>query len=159
MVRAEHGPLGQGRGSHVPHASASVVLAPALNFKHNFKYAKLEGDFEMATYFRNPDTGQVVRATGGFTWLCQLLVSPIHFSIHNMWKHAAISLVAWIVTLSFSGILYAFLGYSIIKNHYRQLGWKEVPPDLIDIARAQYKNKITLTKRDLSGNEFGEPRL
>jgi len=102
----------------------------------------------MAAFFRDQNA-VVVKATGPFTWLWQLLFSPLHFAYHGIWGQAAISLAAMIFTFGLSFIVYAFIGKGIIQNHYRTSGWKEVPSDLLDKARAQYAAKATLTEDDL----------
>jgi hypothetical protein len=103
----------------------------------------------MATYFQDPSTKQVVQATGGLTWLWQLLWSPIHFAYHNAWLYAAISFLAALLTLGLSFIVFAFVGYPMLKRYYRGRGWKEVPPELLGEAKMKATKLATLRAEDL----------
>lgn len=103
----------------------------------------------MATYFRNPWTGVVVEATNSLTWLSLLLWSPLHFLYKSIWPHAIISLILGPATLFISNIVYAFVGYDLIKNYYRKLGWQEIPHELVAKAQSEFAKRSVLREIDL----------
>lgn len=103
----------------------------------------------MATYVRNPETGQVVKATGNLTWLWQLLFSPLHFAYHRAWLYVTISFIAALATVSLSNIIFACIGASMIRRQYLAKNWKIVPNDLVEQANAAYSARSTTTAEEL----------
>lgn len=76
--------------------------------------------------FRNPSNGYEEDANGALSWLWVLLFGSFYFMFKGIWKHAIISLIAAILTVGLSWLIYPFFAYSITNGHYRRMGWVEV---------------------------------
>ena len=76
--------------------------------------------------FKNPQNNYVEEVTGYFTWLWAFLIPPLYFLIKGMWKHALLSLIFQLITLSLASFVYAFIVYGLVRKHYLRLGWEEI---------------------------------
>ena len=79
----------------------------------------------MAT-FRNPANGytQSVTKSSAF-WGC-LLFGIFYFAYKGVWRHAAIGLLAALLTAGISWIVYPFFAYNCVRTSYLERGWIEV---------------------------------
>lgn len=77
--------------------------------------------------FQNPANGYVEHSNSPVSWLWVLLFGPFYFIARGIWTHAIISLVAAIVTVGLSWLVYPFAVYAITNNHYRRQGWVQLP--------------------------------
>jgi len=79
----------------------------------------------MAT-FKNPANGytQSVTKASAF-WGC-LLFGIFYFAYKGVWRHAAIGLLAALLTAGISWIVYPFFAYNCVRTSYLERGWREL---------------------------------
>lgn len=96
----------------LPHAGAQSVPAPA-------RRGPIRGLFTAVT-FVDPQTSRTERIA--LAWLWTLLFGPVYFAYKGAWFHAVASLVAAVVTLGLSWIIYPLFAAHLLRNHYLRQG-------------------------------------
>ena len=80
-------------------------------------------------YFKHPDSGNIVKVAGPNCNLWFLIFSFFYCMFKGLWGHAVLSFIAFLCTLGFGIIIYAFFIHGIIRKKYIVKGWSEVLPD------------------------------
>lgn len=76
--------------------------------------------------YEHPNNGHVEKGYGSFSWLWVFLFGQIYWAINGVWRHVVASILLGLLTVGISHFIYSFFTYSIIRNHYSQMGWKQV---------------------------------
>ena len=80
----------------------------------------------MATvYFRNPTNNFVVKTS--MCWLWALLFGPFYFGYKGLWGNVALGMIAGLLTVGLSWLIYPFFAGMLVRSRYREMGWHEVP--------------------------------
>jgi hypothetical protein len=79
----------------------------------------------MGARFRNPQNGYEEEVSP-LAWLWVFLFGGFYFAVKGVWTHFFAGFVLAVCTLSFSWWIYPFFAGSIMRTHYRRMGWREV---------------------------------
>lgn len=79
----------------------------------------------MTVHFRNPSNGYIEKATGEFWWLWAFLFGAFYFAYKGLWDHAVLYVIAALVTLGLSMLIYPFFAAKLVRKRYGELSWIE----------------------------------
>ena len=74
----------------------------------------------MSTKFKNPSNGYVEEVSGA-TWFWCLIFGAFYFAFKGLWRHFVIGVLAAILTLGISWLIYPFL-----REQYWKIAIKEM---------------------------------
>ena len=78
----------------------------------------------MAIVYENPANSY--RETSPASWAWTLFFGGFYFAAKGIWKHFFLYMLAAVLTLGISWLVYPFLAGGIVRTHYLQKGWRPV---------------------------------
>lgn len=75
--------------------------------------------------FQNPQNNIVEESSA--PWLWTFCFGCLYFALKGIWTHFAIGLILAFMTGGFSWLVYPFFANGIVRKHYQDKGWVEVP--------------------------------